>query len=480
MKFWQKTFLGILAVFILAINICLYLTSNYSFSLNMKSDTDRALGEYQFISNGIYETMNSIYYREQAQPTPSSIQSLMRSYADYYKQQNVFFELKQSNQRLFTNIPSKAKSDSTGDLTKNTYTIKVLNRDGVHFLYIVGSIGGQYKDYTLTYVRDLSELYNNHSQLTRYLISISALVEIILTLVLLLLLRRLTLPIRIMQKATHKIAGGVYDERIYIPGKDEFHELAENFNQMTSSIQEKINELDKNAQDKQRLIDNLAHELRTPLTAIRGYAEYLQSAKTTEPNRIKAADYIISEIDRMKNLAFKLLDLALVRNSKLDLQELSPWELLNQVKVASESKLKEKSQTLIIDSSLNKLRGDSILLQSLLLNLIDNAAKASPENSTLRLLAYFDSFPILEVRDSGCGMDAEQASLVCEPFYRVDQARSRSSGGVGLGLSLCREIAQLHGGELRISSYPGKGTTVQIVFTTSLQLAENSLMHEDV
>lgn len=283
-----------------------------------------------------------------------------------------------------------------------------------------------------------------------------------------------------MQKATRKIAGEVYDERIYIPGKDEFHELAENFNQMTSSIQEKINELDKNAQDKQRLIDNLAHELRTPLTAIRGYAEYLQSAKTTEPNRIKAADYIITEIDRMKNLAFKLLDLALVRNSKLDLQELIPWELLNQVKVASESKLKEKNQTLSIDSSLNKLRGDSILLQSLLLNLIDNAAKASAENSTVRLLAYFDSFPILEVRDSGCGMDAEQATLVCEPFYRVDQARSRSSGGVGLGLSLCREIAQLHGGELRISSYPEKGTTVQIVFTTSLQLAENSLMPKDV
>ena len=144
------------------------------------------------------------------------------------------------------------------------------------------------------------------------------------------------------------------------PGKDEFHELAENFNQMASSIQEKINELDKNAQDKQRLIDNLAHELRTPLTAIRGFAEYLQSAKTTEPNRLKATDYIITEIDRMKNLAFKLLDLALVRNSKLDLQELSPWELLNQVKVASESKLKEKNQTLTIDSTLTKLRGDSI------------------------------------------------------------------------------------------------------------------------
>jgi len=283
-----------------------------------------------------------------------------------------------------------------------------------------------------------------------------------------------------MQRATRKIAGGVYDGRISIPGKDEFHDLAENFNQMASSIQEKITELDKNAQDKQRLIDNLAHELRTPLTAIRGYAEYLQSANTSEQNRIKAASYIISEIDRMKNLAFKLLDLALVRNSKLDLQQIIPLELLNQVKTVLESKLKEKCIKLDIHSTLDKLMGDSILLQSLLVNLIDNAVKASASGSAIYLSAYFDTAPILEVRDSGCGMEEEETSRVCEPFYRVDKARSRSSGGVGLGLSLCREIAQLHGAELRISSQPGKGTTVQIVFTTSLQLSENSVIPEDV
>lgn len=481
MKFWQKAFLGILLVFIVSINLCLYLTSNYSFSLNMKRDTDRALGEYHLIVNGISETMNSLYYRDQTVPSTSSIGSVMRSYADYYKQQNVFFELKQSNKVLFTNIPSSTKSDTnTGELTTDDYTIKVVRSSGIHYLYIVGNVGGQNRDYTLTYVRDLSELYNTHSQLTRYLISISTMVEIMLALVLLLILKKLTRPIVTMQKATHMIASGIYDKRISIPGKDEFHDLAENFNQMALSIQEKISQLDKNTQEKQRLIDNLAHELRTPLTAIRGYAEYLQSANTSEEKRIKATEYIINETDRMKNLAFKLLDLALIRNSMLDLQEIIPWELFNQVKAASEAKLKEKGQNLAIDSTLNKLWGDSILLQSLLLNLIDNAAKASAENSAIKLLAYFDSFPILEVRDFGCGMDKEQTSLVCEPFYRVDNARSRSSGGVGLGLSLCREIAQLHGGELRITSSPGNGTSVQIVFTTSLQPSENSLIHIDV
>jgi signal transduction histidine kinase len=73
-------------------------------------------------------------------------------------------------------------------------------------------------------------------------------------------------------------------------------------------------------------------------------------------------------------------------------------------------------------------------------------------------------------------MDDKQTAMVCEPFYRVDAARSRSSGGVGLGLSLCREIARLHGAELVIKSVPGEGTVVRVVFTTSLQLSEDSLI----
>lgn len=482
MKFWQKSFLAILVLFVGSINICLYLTSKYSFSLNVQQETDRALGEYHFISNGIYETMSSLYYRQQAAPTASSIDSLMGSYADYYATQGVYLELIQSNKLLFSNIPASAKSGLNADKsTKSVYAMKILPSSGNHYLDIVGVISGPNRDYTLTYVRNMSQLYDSHARLTRYLIIVSTVIETLLALALLLILRKLTHPIRLMQKATRKIAGGVYDERIRIPGRDEFHDLAENFNLMAKSIQEKIDELDRNVQEKQRLIDNLAHELRTPLTAIRGYAEYLQSAHANEQNRMKAAGYIMSETDRMKDLVYKILDLALVRNSKLDLQEIHPSELLSQVESLTASKLKEKNIELEVRCALDdRLVGDSILLQSLLVNLIDNAAKASANHSVITLSAYFDSAPILEVSDSGCGMEEEQISLVCEPFYRVDEARSRSSGGVGLGLSLCREIASLHQAQLRISSQPGKGTTVRIDFTSSLQLPENYVTSQNI
>lgn len=481
MKFWQKAFIGMLAVFIISINICLYLTSKYSFSLNMKRDMDRASGEYHFVINSVNETMNGIFYRDGAIPAPSSIRSVMRPYADYYKKQNVYFKLEHSGDTVFSNIPESAAAGMKSTLAdREGYTMEVISGGPSNYLYISGKIGGQFEDYTLTYVRDLSELYNTHAGLTRYLITVSVLVETVLAAVLFLILRKLTRPIKTMQEAANKIAGGVYDGRINIPGKDEFHDLAENFNRMASSIQEKINELDKNSQDKQRLIDNLAHELRTPLTAIRGYAEYLQNASTSEQNRMIAAGYIVSEIDRMKNLAFKLLDLALVRNSGLDIGEISLPELLNQVKAAADSKLNEKSINLEIRCSLDRLTGDAVLLQSLLINLVDNAVKASEAGTAVELSAYLDTVPILEVRDWGCGMEEEQTQLVCEPFYRVDKARSRSSGGVGLGLSLCSEIARLHGADLKISSLKGKGTTVKVIFTTPLQLSENSMIPEDV
>ena len=195
---------------------------------------------------------------------------------------------------------------------------------------------------------------------------------------------------------------------------------------------------------------------------------------------MKAAGYIISESERMKNLAFKLLDLALVRNTNLDIQLLSIPTLFHHIQETVSSKLREKNIQLVSVSNIDSLIGDGILLESLIVNLVNNAERASSDDSIIKLSAFFDSVPIIEVRDFGQGMDEDQLSLVCEPFYRVDKARSRSSGGIGLGLSLCKEIAQLHGAELKINSSLGNGTTVQVLFTTSLQLSENSEIDKDV
>ncbi len=477
MKFWQKAFLATLGAFIVSINGCLYLTSRYSFSLNVQQETNRVLGEYRVIATGIDQTLLGIDSRPSAVPTASVISSAMSSLADYYAKQDVYLALQQSHTVLFSNVPAAARPGlriKTVPPAKDALTIQ--RRGGTHYLYIVGSIHGLHGPYTFTYVTNLAALYHSYARLTHYLILVSAVTETLLALALLAILGRLTRPIRLMLRATRKIAAGVYDERIRIAGRDEFHDLAANFNRMALAVQEKIAALDNAVHEKQRLIDNLAHELKTPLTTIKGHAQYLQSAHGQEQNRIKAAGYILSATDRMQDLVYKILDVALVRNSKLDFKEIRPAELLREVEALTATTLHEKHITLDVRCLLeNPLIGDATLLQSLLINLIDNGAKSSPDHSVITLSAYVDGFPTLEVRDSGCGMAEEQLSLIWEPFYRVDPARSRRSGGVGLGLSLCREIARLHQANLEIQSQLGQGTTVRLVFTTPLQPHENSV-----
>lgn len=480
MKFWQKSFLAILGVVIVSINGCLYLTSRYSFSLNVQQETNRALGEYHVIAAGIDETLIGIRSQQSAVPTASVLSSAMRALADYYSKQDVYIALQQSHSVIFSNLPAAARSGLRSQPGSSAHDVLTIRRQGgTHYLYIVGSVHGLSGQYTFTYVTNLAALYNNYARLVHYLILVSVVTESLLALALLAILQRLTRPIRLMQQATRKIAGGVYDERVRIVGRDEFHDLAENFNRMAMAVQDRIAALDTAVHDKQRLMDNLSHELKTPLTAIKGHARYLQRAHSSEQHRIKAVGYILSATDRMQELIHKILDMALIRNSKLAFEEVHPQELLREVEALTASKLHAQGITLDLQCALDEpLIGDAILLQSLLINLIDNAAKASPDHTVITLAAYRAGFPTLEVRDEGHGMAEEQLSRIWEPFYRVDSSRSRSAGGVGLGLSLCREIARLHQANLEIHTQLGHGTTVRLVFTTPLQLHENYVTSE--
>lgn len=111
------------------------------------------------------------------------------------------------------------------------------------------------------------------------------------------------------------------------------------------------------------------------------------------------------------------------------------------------------------------LTGDPDLLFCFLTNVVDNAIKASPAHAVIRLSASKEGRrQVLAVADAGGGIPADKIPLVTEPFYRVDKARSRKLGGAGLGLSLCRMIAEAHGGQLEIQSEVGKGTTVSMIW----------------
>lgn len=127
----------------------------------------------------------------------------------------------------------------------------------------------------------------------------------------------------------------------------------------------------------------------------------------------------------------------------------------------AKEQVRQRGLILNIENHMELLKMDRDLLCELLLNLIDNAGKASPRGSAITLLAQGN---IISVSDSGHGIPAGELHRLTEPFYMVDKARSRKQGGMGLGLALAQEIARLHGAQLAFESEVGKGTTVKVVF----------------
>ena len=115
-------------------------------------------------------------------------------------------------------------------------------------------------------------------------------------------------------------------------------------------------------------------------------------------------------------------------------------------------------------SDLQYIIGDETLMLSMLKNLVENAARASETDTHVTVKAYREADPIIEVTDTGCGMQQCEIERVAAPFYRVDKSRSRKFGGIGLGLSIVSQIVALHNARIEIESQPGAGTTIRIVF----------------
>lgn len=345
---------------------------------------------------------------------------------------------------------------------------------GRKYLYTTGPVSG-YPNLILVHIRDLDGLEAFKENLISVFLWVSTGVCLVLALAIFLLVKGLTRPIEALNRAAARISRGDYNERIPVRRQDELGELAQNFNIMAQAIQDHTQALTRAAEEKQRFVDNLAHELRTPLTAIRGYAEYLQNAHCTEEERIKAAGHLSRAAARLQNLSFKLLEMTYLRTRKLQPKRLDVSGLFNELLVIMKPSLQEKRITLKLEKQLEYLWGDETLLLSLLINLVDNAIQASPMGSQITVKAYSAPNPVLEVSDHGRGMNAQEIQRVLEPFYRTDESRSRKHGGVGLGLTICAQIAELHQAKLLIDSQPGKGTTVKVVFTTPLHPSDNSL-----
>lgn len=227
-----------------------------------------------------------------------------------------------------------------------------------------------------------------------------------------------------------------------------------------------ISDLKKAENMRRDFVANVSHELRTPVTIIKGYAEtLLAGALESDPARaVKFVEIISSHSERLANLVNDILTLSSLE-SKAALFEPTPIDVAGTVAKACmllQERAAQKNISIQNDTSVGALpqvMADQGRLEQVMINLLENAIKYTPDGGTVRLFSEdAGEYVKLSVADSGIGIPFKDLPRIFERFYRVDEARTREQGGTGLGLAIVKHIVQLHGGAVSVASEPGKGS----------------------
>ncbi len=279
------------------------------------------------------------------------------------------------------------------------------------------------------------------------------------------LARQALKPVSEITETARRIGAESLDERIDIETpEDEIGMLATTINEM-------VERLEKSFMQIKQFTADASHELKTPLTIMKGEVEIAMRSGSDVTHMKEALASNLEEIDRMSYIVRNLLDLTKIEAER----DAALTERVNMAAVLEERfehlrrfALDRGVDMRILKSMPAVVTGDSVRIGQLFFNLMDNALKYTPKGGVVEISLESDgSAAVLKVRDTGIGISALELPFIFDRFYIVDKARTRSVGGAGLGLSICKEIAISLGGDIEVESTKGKGS----VFIVKVPLA---------
>lgn len=466
----KKTFLATLVLFIVFINSSMLLISYLTLREQISAQKEKVLAEHYVISSGLIGDMQAVTGR--GGDVEVSIEELMRNYARYSQNRGNELAVSCDGEWIYCSgkeAPTEV-SEEIFEQTDQSKRLVFLQKKPTLQICVYGRFPAPFTSYGLWYKAGSDGTFEAWRSMKNMLFLVSGAMTFLFALFLIKFLDILFKPLREISTTARTIAAGDYHTRLHVKGQDEIAVMADNFNRMAEQVESHIALLQETADRKQQFIDNFAHELRTPLTAIYGYAEYLQRASVPKEERYECTRFILSECERLEHMAYQLLDLSAMRT--MEPENCPVEELFDRVSEIMRVKAEKRQITVRFHSRNERVAGNRELLLTLLTNLVDNAIKASPVGSVIKVGARGEEGNVLlEVTDQGIGMTKEQIAHVTEPFYRVDKSRSRAAGGAGLGLAICERIVEMHRGRLEFISpalwdgqeNTGPGTTVRVI-----------------
>jgi two-component system OmpR family sensor kinase len=276
-----------------------------------------------------------------------------------------------------------------------------------------------------------------------------------------LLARRALKPVDIMTQTARRISGEHLNERLQETGSgDELDRLAKTLNDMLGRLDDAFHQMRQFSADA-------SHELQTPLTILKGEMEVtLRSPRSPEEYQ-RVLESGLEEIDRISQLVEGLLLLARAGAGvlRLDLRPVELKELLQEIYEQMKMVADDRSVSLQKASMESvSIQGDRENLRRLLLNLVDNAIKYTPEAGSVTLSVQAEGeWAAVRIFDTGIGLSKDEQDRIFTRFYRAVEARSQREGGAGLGLCIAQSIAEAHGGKIQVESTPGQGSTFTVL-----------------
>ena len=362
---------------------------------------------------------------------------------------------------VFTNLPTGIGRAEIIDTfvsgTQNSHR-KIVKSGERYLLIITTHCEMESAEYFITTVTDITVVYDELAVQTRNMLITNAVTLGVLGVVLFLLSAFITRPIKALSKSAERIAAGNYNEQVIIHGNDEVAVLADKFNLMSESIARNIQRLEEYGKSRDTFVANFSHEMKTPMTSIIGYAEIL-CGQCDEDTRTESAAYIRSEGKRLEALSQRLLTLLKLKQSELKLLPTPIAPLIDEVIISTRPICTKSGVTLTVSEYPKSAAFDKDLIETLLINLINNACNADSQNVIINF-EQIDGKCRVSVSDNGCGIPKDDLTKITDEFYRADKSRKNTGDNFGLGLTICKEIARLHTSELIIESEQEKGTTV--------------------
>lgn len=270
-----------------------------------------------------------------------------------------------------------------------------------------------------------------------------------------------------IRQAAHRVTEGDFEVQLDPGRQDEIGELSADFNLMTKSLKESNDEIKRQEERRRAFMADAAHEMRTPLTTINGLLEGLEYDAIPEDSKEESIQLMQRETKRLIRLVNDNLDYERIRTNKikLDCQMVNLKQaVLRVVEQLGKKAEKENDQLIVEMNSDVVVYADPDRLIQILFNIVQNGIQFTQNGQITVRAQNASNGTNIQISDNGIGMTEDQIKNIWERYYKADASRIQTKGESGLGMAIVHELVQIHGGEIEVSSAPGRGTTFKLHF----------------